>query len=356
MTTNTFWRLDPADYGGPDAILDSAVLDLSEGRILRDLAPHHGIVVASWDSVDLVGRVHALGVVTHVDKARRTATVDWRRVRFALTPSAQGRQQWINRPCFRFEDTVAERYKLAMRFADKISDGTDTVDDLEPIWPTPHRNPRHELTSSPPLAPQRQVTTPTHRQTRCNRVTPRGEIIAVPTRGIFMGNRSYGSTWLVCELNFPRELKQPRKYEKLFFFDEAVALAAGHRPCFTCRRNRYRDYFSAVRSAYPTRIKNANDLDDLLASFRSQATRPRARIDSLPDGTFVAADDEMLLLWQGWSHRWKPTGYSDPVALTAFGADEATVLTPAPSVAALRHGYPVVVHPSVANLGEPGGI
>lgn len=88
-----------------------------------------------------------------------------------------------------------------------------------------------------------------------NRVTPTGAVIAAAGRGTFMGNRgilhddtgrivraSRNRAWLICRLDFKgrrRELMRPGTYTELFFLDEAVALAAGHRPCGECRREFY---------------------------------------------------------------------------------------------------------------------
>ena len=91
-----------------------------------------------------------------------------------------------------------------------------------------------------------------------NRVTPGGELIATSARGTLMGNRgilhddnkeivrtSRNMMWLICRLEFKgrrRPLMSPGTYTELFFLDEAVALAAGHRPCGECRRSQYRSY------------------------------------------------------------------------------------------------------------------
>ena len=81
-----------------------------------------------------------------------------------------------------------------------------------------------------------------------NRVTPFGDLIAVPERGLVYGNRgrlhdSYGNIrrhhngrrWIACRLSFQGRqrgsLLQPGHYTELFFLDEATAVAAGHRPC-----------------------------------------------------------------------------------------------------------------------------
>src|ERR1700693_379735 len=93
---------------------------------------------------------------------------------------------------------------------------------------------------------------------RQNRVNPFGEIIATQDRGMFMGNRGVlhdqegriqrawqGKRWLVCVLEFrgrKRKVMTPCRYTELFFLDEAPALAAGHRPCAECRRERFKSF------------------------------------------------------------------------------------------------------------------
>jgi hypothetical protein len=176
-------------------------------------------------------------------------------------------------------------------------------------------------------------------------VAPNGDIFADPARGTFMGNRTSPPRWLICDLHFQRDLKEPRKYTKLFFLDEAVALAAGHRPCNTCRRDRVQAYLAAVNIDLP--VQGAADLDKKLNSARTKAPI-RSRITSLPDGAFVVVDDDYWLKCSGFLHRWTPAGYVNPIRLAEFPVDEATVLTPEPSLAALRNGYSAAVHSSAA--------
>lgn len=201
-----------------------------------------------------------------------------------------------------------------------------------------------------------------------NRVTPSGEIIATAARGTVMGNRgilhdenkrivrtSRLPAWLICRLEFNgrrREVMSPGSYTELFFLDEAVALAAGHRPCGECRRPFYRAYIDAANVGNENPIAGAKDLDAQLKSSRS-AARSTVPIGTLPNGVFVdlsgghAAD--FRLVWDGALHRWTPEGYADPIAISDAGVAEAIVLTPSLSVAALRHGYPV----EVALLSRP---
>ena len=197
-----------------------------------------------------------------------------------------------------------------------------------------------------------------------NRVTPGGEIIATPARGTIMGNRgilhdenkqiirtSRNAMWLICRLEFKgrrRPLMSPGTYTELFFLDEAVALAAGHRPCGECRRTQYRSYMAAVNGGVETPLDGPKDLDRRLNESR-RAPRTTAPISTLTDGVFIMlGDNEYRLIWNGALHRWTPAGYVDPIPTADAGTEAVVVVTPSLSVAALRHGYPVEVHSSAA--------
>ena len=185
-----------------------------------------------------------------------------------------------------------------------------------------------------------------------NRVTPRGDLIATPARGLFMGNRgrlhdgdrrivrhANSNLWIVCLLDFRgrhREVMSPHSYTELFFLDDAVALSAGHRPCAECRHAAYRDYLDAVG------LDGAPELNETLRASR-RAPRAVADVTDLPDGVFVEADDGPRLKWLGALHLWTPRGYADP--LPAVGTMQ--VITSDLSITALRNGFRPVVHPTV---------
>src|SRR5919198_4389061 len=101
-----------------------------------------------------------------------------------------------------------------------------------------------------------------------NRVTPLGELIADPARGLVYGNRGClhdahgrirrhhsGRRWIACRLRFRgwhrSPLMQPGRFTELFFLDEATALAAGHRPCALCRRADYERLVELWRELHP---------------------------------------------------------------------------------------------------------
>lgn len=144
-----------------------------------------------------------------------------------------------------------------------------------------------------------------------------------------------------------------KRYTQLFFLDEAVALAAGHRPCGECRRNQYRAFIDAANVCHEQPISSASDLDQQLSASR-RAGRLTSPIAALPDGVFVELEsNDFRLVWRGALHKWSPEGYFGPIAVADVGVTTARLLTPTLSVEALRHGYPVVVHSSITS-GVPG--
>src|SRR5262249_48279462 len=127
-----------------------------------------------------------------------------------------------------------------------------------------------------------------------NRVNPFGDLIAVPDRGTFMGNRgilhdTWGrirrpwtvKRWLVCVLEFrgrKRTVMTPNRYTELFFLDEATALAAGHRPCAECRHARYiafRDAWAKGRGRSRSPRPSADDMDNVLHAERVGPNRSK---------------------------------------------------------------------------------
>lgn len=206
---------------------------------------------------------------------------------------------------------------------------------------------------------------------RQNRVTPSGEIVSVPERGMMMGNRGrlhddlgrirrqwLSKRWLVCLLEFNgrhRQVMAPGRYTELFFLDEATALAAGHRPCFECRRRAYNAFVGAwavgneidVTDGRPT----AASIDERLHQERVGPGRSKgtyqANIDDLPDGVFVTlveGEDHPCLIWDGHLLAWSQGGYT-AVCPSPVG-EEVSVLTPRSTGAAILEGYVPEVHPS----------
>ena len=203
-----------------------------------------------------------------------------------------------------------------------------------------------------------------------NRVTPTGDLLAVPERGTLTGNRGVlhdpdgrivrrwqVRRWITCELRFRgrhRQVMAPRRYTHLFFLDEVTALAAGHRPCAECRRADYEAFRrcwspapdavtgpdGAAARGLPAGLPSADAMDAVLHRERAlldgrRRTWPAAAAD-LPDGTFVVLDDDSWVLRGGSLWRWTPGGYraERPVPRGALA-----VLTPPSTVGTLRAGY-----------------
>ena len=208
-----------------------------------------------------------------------------------------------------------------------------------------------------------------------NRVTPSGELIATTHRGTMYGNRGVLHNedlalvrryqvrrWLVCVLEFRgrrRPIMRPRRYTELFFLDEAVALAAGHRPCAECRHAAYQTFRTAWAAALALPAKPAaDDIDRVLHWERrlvggARVTCP-APLSELPDGVFIVRDGESWLVHGGGLRRWTPAGYTERI--DRFDGP-AAVLTPRATVAAIRAGYQPLLHPSLQTppQGEAGG-
>ena len=205
---------------------------------------------------------------------------------------------------------------------------------------------------------------------------PWGDLHAVAARGLFTGNRGcvvddhervvrhHGSSlWITCVTEFRGwrwPLARPRRWTPLFFLDDAVALAAGHRPCATCRRGAYSDYRDAVtRAVHAAAPLLGSQLNQRLQAERHHRGRGLVRAGDrilwsapfaeLPDGTVVVAPDgSCRLVAASRLLRFSFDGWVDPTPRPTAG--QATVLTPPTSVAALAHGYPPALHASARGL------
>jgi hypothetical protein len=203
------------------------------------------------------------------------------------------------------------------------------------------------------------VTTPAR-----NRVSPLGDVIAVSGRGAWMGNRGRlheGSgtrdvvrnhqhrTWITCALSFrDRRVTQwdARRYTPLFFLDEAVALAAGHRPCGECRHSAYIRYRTLWAETHAGAMPYAKEMDAQLHYQRIDRGRHRMAWNGLPDGVFVATDSGPAVVLGGHLAVWDQHDnvYRDKLPRPTSGT--AAVITPPSSVQILRAGYPAQIDDS----------
>jgi hypothetical protein len=202
-----------------------------------------------------------------------------------------------------------------------------------------------------------------------NRVTPLGEIVAVADRGLFMGNRGClhneqrqsvrpwdRKAWVTCVLSFNgrrREIMAPKQYTELFFLDEATALAAGHRPCRSCRREEF-DRFKELWIHANPELADRTDgsmagIDKLLHAERVDSARRQrtwsTETGSLPTGVMIRlpGDDRPMLLHEGALFAWAPGGY-EAAPLKIEPETRVEVLTPLTVVNVITAGYAPSLH------------
>jgi hypothetical protein len=194
-----------------------------------------------------------------------------------------------------------------------------------------------------------------------NRVTPAGEIAAFPLRGAWTGNRGIlhvgrevvrfhaSDLWITCALQFKgwwHEQWRPHHFTWLYFHDEAVSFAAGHRPCALCRRDAYDAYRSGWSTASGERAPSAKEINRRLHHeriVRGTHTRRTHALPwaSLPDGAFVLRDGAPWVVVRSELVEWTHAGYRKRGPRPVRGT--ADVITPPASVAVLRAGYPVQI-------------
>jgi hypothetical protein len=212
-----------------------------------------------------------------------------------------------------------------------------------------------------------------------NRVRPDGEIIATPHRGLLLGNRGgafhlpdrtlgtrrwASRQWIACVLEFKGRhraaMMQPNRYTELFFLDEATALAAGHRPCFECRRRdaeRFAALWAQLRT-WPAPAR-APEMDLALHAERVGAggrkLTYRAQLAALPDGTMICLEEQPaetpFLVVGERLLPWSPAGYGP--SLPRPKRRDVEVLTPRSIVGVLAAGYGPMLHPTADPASAP---
>jgi hypothetical protein len=203
-----------------------------------------------------------------------------------------------------------------------------------------------------------------------NRVDPYGNIIITSARGNWMGNRGILhdenqnllrpyklKAWITCVLQFrgrKRTVMSPNRYTELFFFDEATAFAAGHRPCFECRRqdyNRFKSFWLKGNPEYGFDEKTSiQKIDDILHRERinrdGSKVKHQENLNTLPDGTFIEIDGKPYVIFREVIYEWSPFGYGGKKPLPK--AEKVIVLTPKSLVNTFRAGYVPEVRVGVA--------
>ena len=191
-----------------------------------------------------------------------------------------------------------------------------------------------------------------------------GSIEAIPLRGAWTGNRGIlhsgteivrfhaSDLWITCALQFRgrwHEQWQPHHYTFLYFHDEAVSFAAGHRPCAECRRQAYNDYRAAWAQALGVTVPSAKCINHQLHGERIVRGTHRRRLHAipwadLPDGAFVRLGRSPAVVIGRQLSEWTPSGYAARHPRPRHGVAE--VITPPSTIAVLRAGYPVQIDPA----------
>ena len=203
-----------------------------------------------------------------------------------------------------------------------------------------------------------------------NRVTPYGAIERTSARGTLLGNRgclhdknqnvvktSARLAWIICTLTYKdvrRPLMSPGAYTELFFLDEATALAAGHRPCAKCRREKANEFV--------LNWNQGNRVSDNLAAIDKTLGTQRWASSETPVGwleqtknltsgvffNFSQTDTDCYLYFKGKGYRWSHEGYSSAISLDP--SIQVTVITPRATARAISQGYQPMFHPSLSAL------
>ncbi|MEZ8820418.1 hypothetical protein AB4264_10535 [Vibrio sp. 10N.261.55.B8] len=197
-----------------------------------------------------------------------------------------------------------------------------------------------------------------------NRVSPSGELLADNARGSWLGNRGIlhnekkeiirpwkHINWVLCELNFKERKRQvfsQNSYSELFFLDEATALSAGHRPCASCRRQRFDEFKQAWGAAQLSELK-VEEIDKVLHQDRAirggKKVTYNEKLENLPNGVFVELEGKPWLIWRNELHEWRPDGYRARADI--YGDLNVTVLTPKCMVEIIVAGFIPQVDESV---------
>ena len=211
-----------------------------------------------------------------------------------------------------------------------------------------------------------------------NRVDPLGGIHAVSERGLFTGNRGVihdpnskqllkrrwtTKAWIICDCGFRNRNRKVFGYNtpsgtagwtNLFFLDEVTALAAGHRPCFECRREKAREYAYCFGKAFGIAKPKVGQIDERLHAERLAAKRPAVKLGhdtsnplaNLPQGAMVFTAGRFFAKRGDAMRGWTFAGYGEEWSIDELPGG-LSLATPATTLAALAAGYQPVWHPSV---------
>ncbi len=187
-----------------------------------------------------------------------------------------------------------------------------------------------------------------------NRVDPFGALHAVAARGTLMGNRGgrfhtatqtltarrfVSRRWIACLCDFKSRHRDVwgASYTELFFLDEVTALAAGHRPCFECRRVEAQAFAQAFGGGV---AMTADAMDRILDAERREGRGKRlsrSPIDALPNGAMIESGGAAFAVYGEALLPWRFEGYDAAASRSRAGG--VNVLTPPSILRALLRGY-----------------
>lgn len=174
-----------------------------------------------------------------------------------------------------------------------------------------------------------------------NQIDPYGKAHRIPGHraATFTGNSFFGNSRIICDID-RKWRKEGRIYLRLFFLDEATALAAGFRPCNRCRRKALKSYLEGWNSSLsvPEKTEQVNQLLKI-----QQGRLTDADANDLPDGAMVDLSGRPFLILNGRMHRWSFDGYGEAKELPA---ERVGLITPTRTVDVLRDAYDVNIHQS----------
>ncbi|MEO1066637.1 MAG: hypothetical protein AAFW47_04585 [Pseudomonadota bacterium] len=202
-----------------------------------------------------------------------------------------------------------------------------------------------------------------------NRITPFGEILATPERGLLMGNRGgrfhdpgsrtltrrrwANKAWIICVTSFKNRHREVmgHSYTELFFLDEVTALAAGHRPCFECQRQKAKAYQAAWQEAFHlAEAPKVAIMDPQLHAERlSQRDKRLHQIakSHLIDGVMVAHHGRAFAVKGDALHAWQFDGYHRSALSLRDLPERVSMITPPSTRAILAEGYQPFWHPTI---------
>lgn len=204
-----------------------------------------------------------------------------------------------------------------------------------------------------------------------NRVTPFGTLERHAARGLLMGNRGgrlhnpqtrtltrrrwASRHWIICVTRFrqrQRTVMSPSSYTELFFLDEVTALAAGHRPCYECQRQRALRFADAFATGRGLANIRAGEMDrhlhgERLATGNTPLLLKAETVKMLPDGVMVAHGSNCFATRAGRLLPWAHDGYGPAIDIDA--GRQFAQLTPPSTVAAIKSGFTPWFHPTAAS-------